>query len=114
MKHSYSFKDIARRLADEAERVCQYLLPRGKREGHEWCVGSIGGEEGKSLKVHLTGHKAGVWSDFADGRGGDLLELWRQVKELSPHEAINQAKAWLGIKDSPPQVRKFSQSAGQA
>lgn len=114
MKHSYSFKDIARRLADEAERVCQYLLPRGKREGHEWCVGSIGGEEGKSLKVHLTGHKAGVWSDFADGRGGDLLELWRQVKELSPHEAINQAKAWLGIKDSPPQLRKFSQNAAQA
>jgi twinkle protein len=30
----------------------------------------------ESLKVHLTGDKAGIWQDFATGEGGDLLDLW--------------------------------------
>ena len=108
MVNSYSFKEIAARLAHEAERVAQYLLPRGKKEGQEWCVGSIRGEEGKSLKIHLTGHKAGVWSDFAAGLSGDMLELWRSVKGLSPHETINEAKAWLGIKENKSSFYQFN------
>ena len=107
MSHSYSFKDIASRLAQDAERVAFYLLPAGKRKGHEWCVGSVRGEEGESLKIHLAGHKAGVWSDFSEGGSGDLLELWRQVRGLNSHEAINEAKTWLGIKEERPHFLKL-------
>lgn len=60
-------KMVAQQLSRRAEEIARHLLPNGKRNGAEWCVGSTSGVEGQSLKVHLTGEKAGVWSDFATG-----------------------------------------------
>ncbi len=91
--------DIAQRLAADAEAIVQMLLPNGKRQGQEWCVGSTQGEAGESLKVRLTGPKAGVWRDFAADQGGDLLDLWAAVRGLSIGEAIQEAKAHLGIRE---------------
>ena len=59
--------EIARLLARSIDKLVLDLLPAGKREGHEWFVGSVTGEPGHSLGVHLTGTKAGIWSDFAAG-----------------------------------------------
>jgi twinkle protein len=89
--------EISRMLADRASAVAEYLLPRGRKEGSEWRAGSIDGEPGQSLGVHLSGHKAGVWADFNNGNGGDLLDLWRQVKCVSLGEALAQARQWLGV-----------------
>lgn len=75
------------------------LLPNGKRKGREWCVGSIAGEEGESLKVHLGGSKSGVWQDFAKGEGGDLIDLWAGVRNLSLAEAFAQVREYLGIRE---------------
>jgi twinkle protein len=47
--------DIARLLASQVDGVVRLLLPKGKRQGHEWRVGSLSGEPGESLGVHLTG-----------------------------------------------------------
>ena len=74
--------DLAAMLAAQAETIARHLLPNGKRSGHEWCVGSVGGEAGDSMKVHLTGRKAGVWCDFASGESGDLIDLWAAVRGL--------------------------------
>jgi twinkle protein len=90
-------KEIAQKLAQQADAVCRMLLPDGKREGQEWRAGSVGGEKGKSLGVHLSGTKAGVWADFNGGAGGDLLDLWAQTKGVTIGEAIREAKAYLGI-----------------
>ena len=54
-------------LTQRAEEVARHLMPQGKKEGNEWCIGSIHGETGKSLKIKLTGEKAGLWCDFALG-----------------------------------------------
>lgn len=94
--------DISAMLARQAEAICRELLPNGKRQGHEWCVGSVQGEAGESLKVHLDGQKAGVWCDFASNQGGDLIDLWREVHGLSLREAIEQAKAYLGVRETRP------------
>ena len=56
--------EIARMLADRSQTVAELLLPNGHRESGEWRAGSTAGERGQSLGVHLTGEKAGVWSDF--------------------------------------------------
>lgn len=90
-------RDIARALAGDAESVCRYLLPQGKRDGHEWRCGSIGGEPGQSLGVHLTGEKAGIWADFAGDGKGDLLDLWRAARGLTLPDAMREACAYLGI-----------------
>jgi len=91
--------ELAQRLADDTESICRLLLPNGKRQGQEWCTGSVQGEAGESLKVHLTGTKAGVWRDFAANHGGDLLDLWAAVKGISIGDAIRDAKAHLGIRE---------------
>lgn len=94
----------------DIEGVCKHLLPGGKKVGPEFEAGSVGGEAGKSLKVKLTGPKAGVWSDFATGESGDLIDLWRLTRGLSLKDTLGEVKAYLGIKDehlSRPKKESF-------
>lgn len=93
--------DIADRLADQLEGLLADLLPQGRKDGVEWRVGSVAGEPGNSLGVHLRGEKRGVWADFAAGIGGDALDLVAAVKDLSLPEAMRWAVNWLGIDDRP-------------
>jgi twinkle protein len=89
--------ELKRMLASQAQAVAEHLLPAGKREGHEWRAGSIAGEPGHSLGVHLDGRKAGVWTDFNGGQGGDLIDLWAAVKRLDLAAALDDIRAWLGV-----------------
>lgn len=89
--------DISKMLAMRAESFCEHLFPNGKKEGHEYCVGSIFGEAGKSLKIHLTGEKSGVWSDFSTNDKGDLLDLIALNRSVSLVDAIKYARCYLGI-----------------
>jgi twinkle protein len=99
--------EIARALADRAGEVAQYLLPAGRKLSGEWKAGSTAGEAGQSLGVRLTGVKAGMWRDFAADEGGDLLDLWARCRGMSTAEAMRDAAAYLGIRESmPPRERK--------
>lgn len=93
--------EIEKRLCDQAELVCRHLLPNGKRVGPEYVCGSVGGESGDSLKVHVTpGPKAGVWRDFASDKGGKtLMSLWCAVRSQAFRNCIVEAKGFLGIRD---------------
>ncbi|WP_412758184.1 toprim domain-containing protein [Legionella bozemanae] len=102
-------KEISKQLSQRAEDVACYFLPNGKREGNEWCVGSIAGEAGKSLRVHLVGEKAGVWCDFAnESDKGDLLDLWALKRNLKISEAIKEAAHYLGISEPHFESHKIS------
>lgn len=94
--------NIKRMMADRAQEIASMLLPSGKKEADEWRVGSISGEAGKSLGIHLRGHKAGVWSDFASGESGDLIDLWVKVRGCGLVEALKQIRAYLGVGDFEP------------
>jgi twinkle protein len=90
--------EVKRQLAARSEAVCRELLPHGKIHSNEWCCGDLSGSEGESLKVHLTGTKAGLWSDFATGVGGsNLLELWIQARNLPYRDALTAAQNFLGV-----------------
>lgn len=92
--------ELAEQLARDARSVAAHLLPGGKEQSGEWCVGSLDGEPGKSLKVRITGSKAGTWKDFAsDGASGDLLDLWAQARGLSMAEAMREVRQHLGIRE---------------
>lgn len=93
----HSAKEIVCLLVQNIERVMAYLLPNGKRKSGEWCIGSVNGEPGDSLKVCLEGDKMGVWCDFATGQGGDLLNLWCLCRDKTISGAILEIKQWLGI-----------------
>lgn len=95
-------KEIAERLAQDAESVCHHLLPAGTRKGREWLCGSIAGEAGTSLSVCVEGSKRGVWADFVStDQKGDLLDLWRECRNVTMADAIREAKEWLHITDEP-------------
>ncbi|BBL73186.1 toprim domain-containing protein [Methylomagnum ishizawai] len=98
--------EISALLAEQAESVAKHLLPEGKRDGREWRCGSVHGEPGQSLGVHLSGPKAGVWADFASGQGGDLLDLWMTVGKTDLPKAMREAARWLGVAIDPPRFAK--------
>ena len=85
-------------LASRAEEFVQWLLPNGRKQGHEWLVGSLRGEPGQSCRVILSGEKAGLFIDWASGeKGSNLVELLRQVRSCDFREALRQCEAWLAL-----------------
>ena len=94
--------EVAQLLAERVGDVAAYLLPGGKKHGAEWKAGSVSGDAGQSLSVRLSGAKKGIWADFAAGSGGDLLDLWAACRCNSMTEAIKEAKAYLGVRDTMP------------
>lgn len=99
---------LARRLAARAHALVAELLPAGVREGHEWRVGSLAGEAGRSLSIHLTGSRALVWSDFSSGEAGDGLDLVAAVLFRGDlRAAMAWSRAWLGMSAAPaPETRR--------
>lgn len=98
--------EIKDRLNERAADVAAHLLPGGKKSGREWKAGSINGEVGGSLSVCIAGAKAGVWSDFASGEGGDLIDLWVACHGVTLSDAMKEAKDYLGIREiaqKPPE-----------
>jgi len=94
---------VSSMLADCVPALCAELLPAGTREGHEWRVGSVAGEPGRSMAVHLSGSKAGVWRDFAGDLDGDALDLVAQVLFRGDKtQALRWARAWLGLENADP------------
>ena len=93
--------EISAMLAGRTLSLCEDLLPGGRREGTEWRCGSVRGEPGRSLGVHLTGAKAGVWADFASGEGGDPLDLVKAALGIDTAGAIRWARDWLGLGGGP-------------
>jgi phage/plasmid primase-like uncharacterized protein len=73
------------------------LLSHGHREGREWRAGSVAGEAGRSLRVHLSGDKRGVWYDFAASAGGDALNLVQGALGLDATAAVAWSRRWLGL-----------------
>jgi hypothetical protein len=93
-------KDVVDGLAARIEPLCRELFPAGVKEGHEFRVGSLAGEKGRSMAVNL-GARAGVWSDFAAGRSGDALDLVAgALFGGDKKKAFQWAKRWLGLEDS--------------
>ena len=75
------FAAVARDLLGRADWYVEQWFPNGRRDGHEWKIGSLAGEAGRSLSINL---RTGVWKDFAsDEGGGDLLSLYAKSRGLA-------------------------------
>ena len=105
-------RDLAQMLNQRIEALCRALLPGGVKDGFYWRCGSLGGEAGDSLGVHLGGRRQGMWVDFnghtfgaKDGLAGDALDLVARVKFGGNRgDAIRWAKDWLGIERADPET----------
>ncbi|CAK02254.1 phage-related protein [Bartonella tribocorum CIP 105476] len=94
--------EIKQKLIAQADRIAEMLLPQGHKRGNHWIVGNTRGEAGQSLSICLSGSKAGLWYDFAEGIGGDILDLWCEVKGISLSQALEEARAALNLTRPKP------------
>ncbi len=97
------FTRVARLALDSIDALLGKWFPAGIVSGAEFCVGSASGEAGQSLRIRLTGEKAGVWSDFsADGEaGGDLISLYAHIHGLTNGQACKALAEELGVTLTP-------------
>ena len=101
--------DLARRLGEQAEAVCRYYLPNGRRQGRYWICGDVMGTPGRSLYVRLSGERAGKFCDAADGTHGDLLDLIALNRGLDFRAALDEARGFLNLSVLP--VRQVAPQA---
>lgn len=94
--------EVARHLGQEAEAVCRYYLPNGRRQGRYWLVGDVIGTPGRSLYVRLFGERAGKWTDAATGEHGDLIDLIALNRGLDFGAALDEARSFLRLPLVPP------------
>lgn len=106
MSQVHDIKAIVGMLAARIDQLAAELLPAGRRDGAEWRCGSVAGEPGQSLGVHLRGDKAGTWCDFASAdprHRGDALDLVAMVLFGGDKvEALRWSRAWLGLDRASP------------
>ena len=99
-------RDLARRLADNAEAVCRHYLSSGRRQGHYWQVGDVHNTPGRSMFVRLkdtTKGPAGKWLDAATGEHGDLLDVIRESFCLIDFaDVAEEARRFLGLSRPEP------------
>jgi hypothetical protein len=86
---NFDFKDVARQCLFSAKTILSDWFPHGTIRGNEFCIGSLQGEKGESLKVNLL---TGVWKDFAslDKGGGDLISLYAAIHSVNQFQAAKQ------------------------
>lgn len=85
-EQNIAFQNVNRRLLSQAPQFLLQLFPLGVLKPPRFYIGSLSGEAGKSLVVHLT---RGFWIDFATGqKGGDLISLYAALHNISQTQAL--------------------------
>lgn len=104
--------DLNELLVRELERLVLHLFPRAVKQGAEYCVGSIHGEPGQSLRINVSkGPRRGFIRDFAAGEGYDAFKLAAVVQFGGDYSRCYKwAVSWLGLDNADParieQVRR--------
>ena len=94
------------------ESLCCEWFPAGKKDGHEFRVGSINGEPGSSLSVNLTN---GKWADFAgDLKGSDPISLLAAIRGCKQGEAARELTERLSLGNLTTQAPKAEYEARQS
>lgn len=108
--------DISRLLAGQIDNLVGVLLPAAVRDGHEWRVGGIDGSPGRSMCIHRSGARAGVWADFSSSDdNGDALDLVAAVLYGGDKSsAVKWAKSWLGLDSMDPNRLKQVRAKAKA
>lgn len=98
--------ELKQRLLDRLPILLAALFSNGKKRGSRFVVGDLGGNKGKSLVIELEGEKAGLWTDFATGEGGDVMDLWARYHGLDVRldftAVIKGISTWLGTASYEP------------
>jgi len=95
--------ELSHRLGLNAEAVCRYYLPNGRKAGRYWQVGNVLNEKGQSMFVRLVGPGVvGKWNDPATDEHGDLLDMIQMSRGLPDlASAMVEAASFLRLLPVP-------------
>jgi hypothetical protein len=110
---------IKHELAKRLDSLVLQLYPLARLDSskHNFCLGSLSGEAGQSLRIARTSTKLGWWKDFSSGEGGDVLSLVnRALQHRDMTETIKWSRQWLGLDGgmSAEERRQREREADQA
>ena len=115
LEYRLTSEELKQRLQRRLKEALYHLFPTGQISHHTFVIGNVQGEEGDSLHVELSGHKAALWHDFATGEGGDIFSLWGAVHGWDTHdqfpEIVSSIQTWLGTPPQPFPPRKTKPTA---
>lgn len=116
MSHLVSLDMIKHRLAKRVDELVPMLYPAAMRDGPHWRIGSLSGERGQSLAINRTGRFQGLWTDFASGERGSMLDLVAaQLTGGDIGEAIRRARELTNLGTvTPEEARRAERRALQA
>jgi len=92
---STDWREWRARVAEAARQNAPILLkewlPEGRLQGDRYTVGSLTGQDGKSLVI-WTGEGKGNWKDFArdDDKGSNLVSLYARLKGIQYRDANDE------------------------
>lgn len=110
MSDDLSVPEIASMLNAQAEAVAWMVFPNGKVIAGHFCIGSIRGEPGNSLKIRLRGPRMGGWADYSEAETsptgkGDMLKLIQYgMHDGDMGAAVRTAKQFLNIESVDPRA----------
>jgi putative DNA primase/helicase len=82
------FQAINDRALPILESLSREWFPQGHKEGHEFKIGSLSGEPGRSMSINL---RTGAWKDFASDAGGsDPISLLAAIRSVSMADAARE------------------------
>lgn len=105
-----SRETIRAELIARLETVLASLFPAGKSRRGKFVIGDSLGSPGDSLEVVLDGEKAGLWTDRAEGSGGDIFDLIATHHRLDAQRdfarVLDEASRLLGRAQALPRAKQ--------
>lgn len=105
-RHPIPFAEINAVALGCMATLVRRWFPNGRLEGHDWVVGNLKGEHGRSLHIVVSDHhpRHGIWKDFSTGEGGgDPISLIAAMEGISQTEAARRLGVMLGVIDDHEQ-----------
>lgn len=97
--------EIKNQLLARLPEILRYLFPAGVIRRQIFEIGNIRGDKGQSMKIALSGDKAGLWKDFESDEGGDVFDLWAICHGFNARtqfkEILQSISDYLGVTSSP-------------
>lgn len=103
-----AFSEIVARLQGRVMDVAERYAPGGRVDGGRyWALnpGRPGDARIGSFVVNLSGPHEGRWCEFTTGATGDMLDLIQMALGCDRAGAIDEACAFLGLRDETPEDR---------